>query len=148
MKEVDADESTVRFYQEVYDAAGTLREVHHKYPVDLGHPQIDSLDVASVVDVELYQRQEQRDHRTEEKDTDEKAPPDAAAEAGEREPRRREARRWRSAIGLTIVVAGVCLRHPAKLDLATTSSRNSCNSSKYDYPAPSASIRTSTYTMA
>jgi hypothetical protein len=37
VKEVDAEELTVRFYQEVYDAAGTLREVHHKYPVDLGH---------------------------------------------------------------------------------------------------------------
>ena len=40
MKEVDAEELTVRFYQEVYDAAGTLREVHHKYPVDLGHQQV------------------------------------------------------------------------------------------------------------
>ena len=37
VKEVDAEELTVKFYQEVYDAAGTLREVHHKYPVDLGH---------------------------------------------------------------------------------------------------------------
>jgi hypothetical protein len=41
-KEVDAEESTVRFYQEVYDGEGTLREVHHKYPVDLGHQQIGS----------------------------------------------------------------------------------------------------------
>jgi hypothetical protein len=40
VKEVDAEELTVRFYQEVYDAAGTLREVHHKYPVDLGHQQV------------------------------------------------------------------------------------------------------------
>lgn len=39
VKEVDADESTVRFYQEVYDGDGKLREVHHKYPVDLGHQQ-------------------------------------------------------------------------------------------------------------
>jgi hypothetical protein len=31
--------STVRFYQEVYDRDGRLREVHHKYPVDLGHQQ-------------------------------------------------------------------------------------------------------------
>ncbi len=37
VKEVDADEVTVRFYQEVFDAEGRLREVHHKYPVDLGH---------------------------------------------------------------------------------------------------------------
>jgi len=40
VKEVDAEELTVTFYQEVYDAAGTLREVHHKYPVDLGHQQV------------------------------------------------------------------------------------------------------------
>jgi hypothetical protein len=40
VKEVDAEELTVKFYQEVYDAAGTLREVHHKYPVDLGHQQV------------------------------------------------------------------------------------------------------------
>jgi len=42
VKEVDAEESTVRFYQELYDGEGTLREVHHKYPVDLGHQQIGS----------------------------------------------------------------------------------------------------------
>ena len=40
VKEVDADESTVRFYQEVYDGEGMLREVHHKYPIDLGHQQV------------------------------------------------------------------------------------------------------------
>lgn len=39
VKEVDAEELTVRFYQEVYDGFGKLREVHHKYPVDLGHQQ-------------------------------------------------------------------------------------------------------------
>ena len=40
VKEVDADESTLTFYQEVYDGLGTLREVHHKYPADLGHRQV------------------------------------------------------------------------------------------------------------
>ena len=40
VKEVDAEESTVRFYQEIYDGEGTLREVHQKYPVDLGHRQV------------------------------------------------------------------------------------------------------------
>lgn len=40
VKEVDAEESTVMFYQEVYDSDGRLREVHHKYPVDLGHQQV------------------------------------------------------------------------------------------------------------
>jgi hypothetical protein len=33
VKEVDAEESTVRFYQEVFDADGRLCEVHEKYPV-------------------------------------------------------------------------------------------------------------------
>ena len=40
MKEVDTEESTLRFYQEVYDGHGRLREVHHKDPVDLGHQQV------------------------------------------------------------------------------------------------------------
>ena len=40
VKEVDAEESTVKFYQEVYDGEGRLREVHHKYPLDLGHQQV------------------------------------------------------------------------------------------------------------
>jgi hypothetical protein len=31
VKEVDPEELTIRFYQEVYDGNGTLREVHHKY---------------------------------------------------------------------------------------------------------------------
>jgi hypothetical protein len=34
-------EVTVRFYQEVFDDDGHLREVHHKFPVDLGHERID-----------------------------------------------------------------------------------------------------------
>lgn len=37
VKEVDAVETTVRFYQEIFDGFGELREVHHKYPVDSGH---------------------------------------------------------------------------------------------------------------
>jgi hypothetical protein len=40
VKEVDAEESTVRFFQEVCDSDGRLREVHHKYPVDLGHQKV------------------------------------------------------------------------------------------------------------
>jgi len=39
-KEVDADESTVRFYQEVFDHESRLREVHEKYPADLGHRKV------------------------------------------------------------------------------------------------------------
>jgi hypothetical protein len=40
VKEVDVEESTVRFYQEVFDGNGRLREVHHKHSVDLGHQQV------------------------------------------------------------------------------------------------------------
>lgn len=40
VKEVDETEATVRFYQEVCDGDGRLREIHHKYPVDLGHQQV------------------------------------------------------------------------------------------------------------
>lgn len=37
LKEVDAAELTLRFWQEIYDEQGRLAEVHHKYPVDEGH---------------------------------------------------------------------------------------------------------------
>ena len=40
VKEVDADEETLRFYQEVYDQTGKLVEVHHKFPYDTGHQRI------------------------------------------------------------------------------------------------------------
>jgi len=40
VKEVDAEESTVRFYQDVFDGDGCLREVHEKYPMDLGHQRV------------------------------------------------------------------------------------------------------------
>lgn len=37
LKEVDAEEQTLRFWQEIHDEAGVLVEVHEKYPVDRGH---------------------------------------------------------------------------------------------------------------
>jgi len=37
LKEVDKDEITIKFWQEIYDEKGILREVHEKYPVDEGH---------------------------------------------------------------------------------------------------------------
>jgi hypothetical protein len=37
VKEVDAMEETVKFYQEIYDNKGNLIEVHEKFPVDSGH---------------------------------------------------------------------------------------------------------------
>jgi hypothetical protein len=40
MKEVDADENAVRFWQEIYNDQGKLVEIHEKYPVDKGHQQV------------------------------------------------------------------------------------------------------------
>ena len=37
LKEVDAAEAAVRFWQEIFDEQGQLVEVHEKYPVDTGH---------------------------------------------------------------------------------------------------------------
>ena len=41
VKEVDRDERTTRFAQEIYEPGGQLVEVHEKYPVDLGHRKVD-----------------------------------------------------------------------------------------------------------
>ena len=40
VKEVDAEETTLRFYQQIYDSDGKLVEVHEKYPVDRGHQKV------------------------------------------------------------------------------------------------------------
>jgi len=40
VKEVDASETTLRFWQEIYDDQGKLVEVHEKYPVDKGHKKV------------------------------------------------------------------------------------------------------------
>jgi hypothetical protein len=40
MKEVDSNEGTVRFWQEIYDGTGKLTEIHEKYPVDKGHQKV------------------------------------------------------------------------------------------------------------
>jgi hypothetical protein len=37
VKEVDREESTCAFRQEIYDPSGRLTEVHEKFPVDRGH---------------------------------------------------------------------------------------------------------------
>lgn len=37
VKEVDADETTLQFWQEIFDEKGKLAEIHEKYPVDKGH---------------------------------------------------------------------------------------------------------------
>jgi len=41
VKEVDENEVTVRFYQEIYDEMEKLVEVHHKYPIDQGHQKVE-----------------------------------------------------------------------------------------------------------
>ena len=40
IKEVDAMEETVKFYQEIYDSKGNLLEIHEKFPLDKGHKKI------------------------------------------------------------------------------------------------------------
>ncbi|HHT9133504.1 MAG TPA: hypothetical protein ACFYD2_01250 [Candidatus Avalokitesvara rifleensis] len=40
IKEVDSNETILRFYQEVYNEKGELVEVHQKYPTDVGHKLI------------------------------------------------------------------------------------------------------------
>lgn len=40
MKEVNGEEKTVRFYQEIYDEQGKLVGIHEKYPVDTGHRRV------------------------------------------------------------------------------------------------------------
>ncbi len=37
IKEVNGEEKTIRFYQEIYDSDGQMVEIHLKYPVDKGH---------------------------------------------------------------------------------------------------------------
>ena len=39
-KEVDSEELTVSFHQEIYDESWNLRQIHRKYQVDLGHQEI------------------------------------------------------------------------------------------------------------
>jgi len=40
VKEVDAMEETIRFFQEIYDEGNNLIEIHEKFPVDRGHRRI------------------------------------------------------------------------------------------------------------
>ena len=39
-KEVDANEMTLRFWQEIYDDTGKLVERHEKFPLDKGHQKV------------------------------------------------------------------------------------------------------------
>ena len=40
VKEVDANENTIRFWQEIYNDQDQLVEIHEKYPLDKGHQQV------------------------------------------------------------------------------------------------------------
>lgn len=40
LKEVDENEVTKRFWQEIYDGNGDLVEIHEKFPVDKGHQKV------------------------------------------------------------------------------------------------------------
>ncbi len=40
LKEVSVDETTLRFWQEIYDDQGKVVEIHEKYPVDKGHQKV------------------------------------------------------------------------------------------------------------
>ena len=40
VKEVDDNENTLKFYQEIYDEIGILVEIHEKYPIDKGHKEV------------------------------------------------------------------------------------------------------------
>ncbi|WP_104372601.1 hypothetical protein [Desulfocucumis palustris] len=44
VKEVNSNEETIRFYQEIYDHNGNLVEVHEKFPEDKGHIKITKGD--------------------------------------------------------------------------------------------------------
>ena len=39
-KEVDEQENTTRFWQEIRDDHGELREIHETFPVDQGHVKL------------------------------------------------------------------------------------------------------------
>jgi len=40
VKEVDEEENTLVFYQEIYNEKGRLVEMHKKYPIDKGHEKV------------------------------------------------------------------------------------------------------------
>jgi len=40
LKEVDADENTTRFWQEILDENGKVVEIHEKFPNDQGHRRV------------------------------------------------------------------------------------------------------------
>ena len=49
VKEVDEDEETIEFHQEIYDDKGQLVEVHEKYPIDRGHRKVEKKSEKGVI---------------------------------------------------------------------------------------------------
>ena len=41
IKDVNMEEETVRFWQEIYDEHGKLVEIHQKFPEDTGHQRLE-----------------------------------------------------------------------------------------------------------
>lgn len=41
VKEVDGQEKTIKFYQEIYNDKSILVEIHEKHPVDKGHQKVN-----------------------------------------------------------------------------------------------------------
>ena len=44
LKLVDENDSTLKFWQEIYDNLGKLVEIHEKYPFDKGHVKLSDND--------------------------------------------------------------------------------------------------------
>ena len=44
LKQVNKDEITIRFWQEIYNNLGILVEIHEKYPIDKGHIKLNKND--------------------------------------------------------------------------------------------------------
>ena len=40
VKEVDSNEVTVEFRQEIFDREGKMIEIHEKFPIDKGHKKV------------------------------------------------------------------------------------------------------------
>jgi hypothetical protein len=61
VKQVDAEEATVRFYQEVFDGDGRLRDVHEKFSGRSWSSQDDGRGIMITRNSNLAHRRNQRD---------------------------------------------------------------------------------------
>ena len=56
VKQVDASERTVRFYQEIHDDTGRLVEIYEKYVVDKGHRAVQERQVVKITRRKVAQK--------------------------------------------------------------------------------------------